>query len=90
MPGNSHFMRPRFNNFVPRHPVRPFMARGLSHQFLPQPVIPDFVPIPHLNPQFLAQQPPIQQQIYPQPVNEFPINEYVPTPAVRLSPRSAE
>ena len=88
LPGPSHYMRPRFNNFGPRHPVRPFIQRGMPHHFPPQPVIPDFVPIPHVNPQFLSQQPPIQPQIF-QPVNEFPM-EYIPTPTVRLSPRSAE
>ncbi|XP_070493010.1 serine/arginine-rich splicing factor 4-like isoform X2 [Chironomus tepperi] len=86
MPGNPHYMRPRFNNFGPRHTVRPFIPRGMPHQFPPQPIIPEFVPMPHVNPQFLSQPP--QPQIFP-PVNEFPL-EYVPTPAVRLSPRSAE
>ncbi|KAL7027782.1 hypothetical protein ACKWTF_005579 [Chironomus riparius] len=88
MPGNPHFMRPRFNNFGPRHPIRPFMQRGMPHRFPPQPIIPDFVPIPHVNPQFLNQQPP-QPQIFPPVINEFPL-DYVPTPVVRLSPRSAE
>lgn len=89
MTGNHHYMRPRFNNFGPRHIARPFMQRGMHPHFPPQPVIPDFVPIPHVNPQFLTQHQVIQPQIFPPPVNEFPL-DYVPTPAIRLSPRSAE
>lgn len=85
-PRMTNYMAPRYipaqnsMNFGPPY-VPPFHPRSIQpsiHQ--------DFNPIPHVNPQFMAQQP---MPLYP---NEYPppIMDYVPTPAIRLSPRSLE
>lgn len=89
---NPNYMRPRFmNSFPPRHQVRPFIPNRLpivQRQFAPQiPIMPEFAPIPHVNPQFLAQQPPVPVVAPIFPANEFQM-EYVETPKARLSPRT--
>lgn len=87
--GGFH-MQPRYrhpqhmNNFQPRHHMRAF-APHHHRPIIPPPIQQDFVPHPHVNPQFIAHQPPAMFVN-----NDFPPIEYVPTPAVRLSPRSAE
>jgi hypothetical protein len=69
-----HALRPNFNAFPPQQPAFPMMTN-------------DFVPMqiqPHLNPTFIASQPtPVPAYV------DFNM-DYTPTPAVRLSPRSAE
>lgn len=82
---------PQINNY-PRHALRHnnFNHHQLHRHIHPaavQPLLaPDFSPIPHVNPQFMM------QQVVPPPIivnTDFQM-DYVPTPAVRLSPRSAE
>lgn len=100
MPGMPNYMRPQrfMNNFPPRHAVRPFIPGPAAFPVVvpqpPMPIIHDYPvvvpPIPHVNPQFLAQQQPPPPQPMFQPINDFPPTDYVPTPTVRLSPRSAE
>lgn len=51
-----------------------------------QPIIhQEFAPLPHVNPQFMTQ-PQMFPNDYPPPLGM----DYIPTPAVRLSPRSLE
>jgi hypothetical protein len=80
-PPRMHYnARPRFGG-----PPQNLMNFPHNVPFHPRPIIhQEFAPLPHVNPQFMA-----QPQMFP---NEYPPMgmDYIPTPAVRLSPRSLE
>lgn len=75
---NPHYGGPPQN--LMNYPAVPY------HHPRSQPIIhQEFTPIPHVNPHFMS-----QPQMFP---NDYPPSigmEFMPTPAVRLSPRSLE
>lgn len=85
-PPRMHYARPRFGG-PPQNLMNYPAAHNVPFHPRTQPIIhQDFAPLPHVNPQFMA-----QPQIFPPNDYQPTIGmDYIPTPAVRLSPRSLE